>query len=195
MTSLSSTSMPEEVLPQRTHDFTVAEYHQMAEVFEGQRVELLRGKIVDMSPIKSRHAAVVSLLTEFFFNLCHDQYAIRVQNPVRLSDYSEPEPDLALVRPRADHYANAHPTPQEIMIVVEVADSSLDKDRRIKLPLYAEAGIPEYWIVDLTRDQVEVYTRPDEGAYSEERVLKAGDRLEHDLLGPLDIRAFFPDRD
>lgn len=195
MTSLSSTSMPEEVLPQRTHDFTVAEYHQMAEVFEGQRVELLRGKIVDMSPIKSRHAAVVSLLTELFFQHCSDRYAVRVQNPVRVSDYSEPEPDLALVQLRADHYAGSHPAPNEVFILVEVADTSLDKDRRVKLPLYAEAGIPEYWIVDLKADRLEVYTQPEEGSYAREIVLKAGDRLEHELLGELEIEMFFPDRD
>lgn len=139
-------------LPLTRHRFTVAEFHQMADagIFtEDHRVELLDGEIVDMSPIGHRHAACVDRLNRLFVIRVGDAAQVRIQNPIVLDDYSEPEPDVALIRPRPDFYESAHPTPGEVFLVVEVADATYETDRRIKIPLYAQSGIREVWLVDL----------------------------------------------
>ena len=153
--------------------FTVDEYYRMAEVGILQptdRVELLDGEVFHMSPIGSRHAACVDrLLAAFSAGLASksadDRPIVRCQSPVRLSQKSEPEPDLTLLRARADFYAEAHPGPSDILLVVEVADSSLGFDRAVKLPLYARAGIPEVWIVEVVERRIEVYREPAEHAF------------------------------
>ncbi len=148
--------------------FTVAEYYRMAEVgilTEDDRVELIEGEIVRMSPIGSRHAGCVNGCTALFYERFRDVGMVTVQNPVRLDDLSEPEPDLALVRIRSDHYATAHPTPGDVFLLVEVADTSVGWDRRKKVPLYARSGIPECWLVDLGRDIIDVYREPGPDGY------------------------------
>lgn len=149
--------------------FTVAEYYEMAHsgiLSEEDRVELLAGEIVEMSPIGSHHAACVDRLNKILSQQIAELAILRVQNPLRLSPYSEPEPDLALLRPREDFYAEAHPEPEDVFLVIEVAETSIEMDREVKLPLYAEAGIPEVWIFDLKARSVEVYRNPVEMAYS-----------------------------
>ncbi|MFQ5676610.1 MAG: Uma2 family endonuclease [bacterium] len=149
--------------------FTVEEYYEMAHsgiLSEEDRVELLAGEIVEMSPIGSRHAACIKYLNQVFSKLLGDLAVVSVQDPVRLTPYSEPEPDLALLRPREDFYAQAHPKPQDVFLVIEVSETSVETDREVKLPLYAEAGIPEVWIFDLEARCVEVYRKPFERAYS-----------------------------
>lgn len=149
--------------------FTVEEYYEMAHsgiLSEEDRVELLAGEIVEMSPIGSRHAACVDRLNQILIQQITGLATVRVQNPIRLSPYSEPEPDLALLRPREDFYAQAHPEPEDVFLVIEVAETSVETDREVKLPLYAEAGIPELWIFDLNAGSVEVYRNPVEMAYS-----------------------------
>jgi hypothetical protein len=132
--------------------FTVAEYHKMAEagiLSEDDRVELLEGEIVAMSPIGSRHAGTVKRLLDQFIPLQGARRVIlSVQDPIRLGEYSEPQPDLALLRPRADFYASSHPGPEDVLLIIEVADQSAAVDREVKVPLYARWGIPEvcWWI-------------------------------------------------
>ncbi|RME47171.1 MAG: Uma2 family endonuclease [Chloroflexi bacterium] len=160
--------------------FTVDEYHQMAEagIFtEDDRVELIEGEIVEMAPIGSRHAACVDRLNRLFSNRIGERAIARVQSPVRLSEFSEPEPDLALLRPRPDFYAQAHPQPEDVLLVVEVAETSVTSDRDVKVPLYARAGIPEVWLVDLAEETVEVYREPLPRGYAKIRRVWRGDEL------------------
>jgi len=143
--------------------FTVDEYYQMGEagIFgENDRVELLDGQIYVMSPIGSEHATCVRRLTRFFIREAEPQALVSAQHPIRLDNASEPEPDLALLHPREDDYATRHPRPKDVFLLVEVAETSLSFDQEVKRPLYAEAGVPEYWIVDLKPPAVHVYRDP-----------------------------------
>lgn len=156
--------------------FTVDEYYRMGEagIFgEDDRVELLDGQIYVMSPIGSEHASCVDRLTRLFVRRAGDDVIVRIQNPIRLNEASEPEPDLALLHPRDDAYASEHPGPEDTMLVVEVADTSLSFDRDVKLPLYAAAGLPEVWLVDLEADTIHVYRDPSDDRYT-----------THDTHGP-----------
>jgi Uma2 family endonuclease len=143
--------------------FTVDEYYRMGEagiVGEDDRVELLDGQIYVMSPIGSEHASCVDRLTRLFVRRAGDDAIVRIQNPIRLDEASEPEPDLALLHPRDDAYASDHPGPADVMLVVEVADTSLQFDRDLKRPLYAAAGVPVVWLVDLDGQTIHVYSTP-----------------------------------
>lgn len=151
-----------------THLFTVADYHQMAEaniLGEDDRVELIEGVIVDMSPIGRKHAVCVARFTAIFGNRLYGQALVWVQNPVWLGEHSEPQPDVTLLRWRDDYYADRDPTPEDVLLIIEVADSSLAYDRDVKVPLYARAGIPEHWLVDLIRRSVTVYRDPGPEGY------------------------------
>lgn len=151
--------------------FTVADYHRMAEsgiLAANERVELIEGEILEMNPIGSPHAACVDRLTRLLGRAAGDRAIVRVQNPVQLGELSEPQPDLALLKPRADFYGDAHPGPADILLLIEVADSTLEFDRNRKLPLYAQAGIPEAWIVDLASRAIAVYRNPSPRGYREE---------------------------
>jgi Uma2 family endonuclease len=158
--------------------FTTTEYERMAEagiLSEDDRVELVEGEVLKMTPIGSRHAACVNRLNTLVSQQVGGSVIVSVQNPVRLTQYTEPQPDLALLRPRADFYSEGHPAPEDVLLIVEVAETSLGYDRDVKLPLYARAGIPEVWIVDLDREEILAYSRPREGAYGEsERELRGG---------------------
>lgn len=135
----------------------------------GDRVELLEGEIVEMSPEKSRHAAAVDLTAETLRRAFADGFTIRVQHPLALSEISEPEPDVAVVVGSPRDYAAAHPT--TALLLVEVADTSLDYDRRRKTIVYARAGIDEYWILNLVDLRLEVYRQPSESGYLSHQVL------------------------
>lgn len=157
--------------------FNVAEYHRMAEVgilYEDDRVELLDGEIWQMSPIGSRHAACVDRLNRAISGQIDQSVIMSVQNPIQLDDYSEPQPDFALLRMQPDFYAEALPTAADVLLLIEVADTSLEYDRRLKLPRYAQAGIPEVWLVDLNEHSVRVYTQPFEDGYRVIQQLRAG---------------------
>lgn len=148
--------------------FTVEEYHRMALagiLGEDDRVELIEGEIVTMTPIGVRHAACVRRLNRLLSARIGDRAIVDVQNPICLSEHSEPQPDVALLRPRPDDYAHAHPRPEDVLLVVEVAETSAESDRAVKLPLYAGAGIAEVWIVDLTAETVEVHRGPSPQGY------------------------------
>lgn len=157
--------------------FTVDDYHRMAEVgilTEDDRVELLDGEIVEMTPIGSDHAGHVKRLNALFTSRLGARIVMSVQDPVGLSRHSEPQPDVALLRPRADFYARSHPRPEDVLLLIEVADTSVETDRRIKVPLYAKAGLGEVWLIDLGAERVEVYREPAAEGYREVRVLARG---------------------
>ncbi|HKW39882.1 MAG TPA: Uma2 family endonuclease, partial [Gemmatimonadales bacterium] len=166
--------------PFTTRRFTVEEYHRMAEagvLHEDDRVELLDGQIVVMSPIGTRHAAAVGRLTRLFSERTGDRAIVWVQNPIVIGRYWEPQPDLCLLRPRADFYAAAHPRPEDVLLAVEVADATAEEDRQRKLPEYARAGIPEAWLVDLAHDTIEDHRDPGAEGYGAVKVLRRGDTL------------------
>jgi Uma2 family endonuclease len=164
-------------LPKRT--FTVGDYYKMAEagIFERERVELVEGEVVKMTPLGSRHAACVTRLNRLFSRLLGQEALLRVQDPVRISDRTELEPDLAVVRYRRDFYAGAHPTPVDTLLVVEVSDSSLAYDRDVKMPIYARAGIPSAWLIDLAGQEVTVHSGPTAEGYGHVAAKVAGDQL------------------
>lgn len=150
--------------------FTRAEYYRMAEVGilkPTDRVELIRGEIVQLSPIGPRHSAFVNNLTQLLVLRLAGRAIVSVQNPVIVDDYSEPQPDLALLRRRARPYKEAHGSPEDVLLLIEVAETSIRYDRATKLRLYAEAGVPEYWIVDCAAETVEVYRSPGPDGYRE----------------------------
>lgn len=156
--------------------FSVDEYYKMAEVgilSEDDRVELIEGEIVYMAPIGVRHAQCVNNLTRIFSRLAVEAI-LQVQNPIRLDQDSQPHPDVALLRLRDYTKDQQHPGPNDVLLVIEVSDTTLLWDRREKVPLYAQAGIPEVWIVNLQQDRIEVYSQPEGGAYQTSRRLKRG---------------------
>jgi Uma2 family endonuclease len=168
------------------HRFTVDEYERMgaAGLFgEDDRVELIEGEIVELTPIGSRHAACVARLTRLFAGAPADQAIVWVQNPIRLGVRSEPQPDLALLHPRDDFYARSHPGPAEILLVVEVSDTTAAWDRDVKTALYGAAGIPEAWVVDLNDNSVHVFTEPGREGYAVVRQAMAGDVIATGVLG------------
>ena len=144
---------------------------------EGDQVELIDGEVIEMSPIGSRHAACVDRLNKLLNRLVPQDVIVRVQSPIVLDDYSAPQPDISLLRPRADFYAQEHPAPIDVLLVIEVADSSTGFDREIKLPLYAQAMLPEVWLVNLPDDAVEISTQPSNGSYQKMQVLNRGEIL------------------
>jgi len=163
------------------HKFSVAEYDEMVEhgiLSEEDRVELIRGEIVEKKTIGKQHAGCVNQLTQLLVLRLQGVAIISIQNPIALRD-SVPEPDVAVVKPRSDFYAGSRPTAADILLLIEVADSTLEFDRTDKLQLYAESGIPEYWIVNLIDRQIEVYRQPLSPAerYGEFRLYLPGETL------------------
>ena len=162
------------------HLFTVDEFARMGEagVFaEDDRVELIDGEIREMTPIGPTHAVVVNLLAELLITRLAGRAYVSIQNPVRLDRHTEPQPDLAVARRRLDAYASRHPEAGDLLLVIEVADSSLRYDRVEKVPRYGGAGIPETWLVDLAAEAVAVYTDPGRDGYAREQVRQRGDTI------------------
>ncbi len=157
--------------------FTQEEYQRMAEagiLSEDDRVELIEGEIVQMTPIGRRHAACVARLTHLFSTVVEGRAIVWVQNPILLTPDSEPQPDVVLLRPRADFYKEADARPNDVLLLVEVADASAGYDRTVKLPLYARAGVREVWLVDLQGESVEVHRQPAASGYQDVRQLQRG---------------------
>jgi Uma2 family endonuclease len=160
--------------------FTVDDYHRMAEVgllHEDERTELLDGEVVFKMPIGSRHAGCVKWLNHNLGAQLQDRAIIGAQDPVRLDRFSEPEPDISVLRPRADMYRDQHPGPDDVLLIIEVADSSLYVDRLVKAPLYAAAGVQELWLVDLSDDSIEVCREPVAESYRSIRRYVRGEQL------------------
>ncbi|HLP91609.1 MAG TPA: Uma2 family endonuclease [Nostocaceae cyanobacterium] len=160
--------------------FTVTQYHKMNEagiLTEDDRVELIRGEILKMSPVGKRHAACVKRLVDKLTKLLGQVMIIGVQDPIILNDLSEPQPDITLLKRRADFYETGHPQPQDILLLIEVADSSLDYDRDVKIPLYAENGILEVWLIDINAETITIYRQPTPTGYKDVQILQRGDSL------------------
>jgi len=165
----------------RRYRFTVDEYERLGQagvLTQCDRVELLDGDIVEMTPIGDRHASVVARLNSLFAARLGGRVIVWPQNPVRLRVVrSMPQPDVVLLRPRADFYSSGKPGPDDVLLLIEVMDTSAETDRRVKLPLYARAGIVETWLVDLTTDSVETFRRPTTPGYGENATFQRGQRL------------------
>lgn len=162
------------------HRFSTEEYHRMAELgflAPDARVELLDGEIHDMSPIGPLHSGVVNRLNRFFNLRAKGRWIVSTQNPVGLDKYSEPQPDLTLLKPAPDDYVSHHPVPDDVLLLIEVADSSLEFDHRKKLPIYAREEIRELWIIDLQDLTVEVYREPHFTGYENTAVFRIGDQV------------------
>jgi Uma2 family endonuclease len=160
--------------------FTVDEYHRLAEVgilTETDRVELIDGEIVEMTPISSRHASVVKRLNALLTGRLGARAIVSVQDPIRLSKESEPQPDVVLLRPTPDFYAGSHPEPVDTFLLIEVADTSLSYDRGVKVPRYAAASVIEVWIVDIAGDAVEKYRTPVPDGYCDVVTVPRGGSL------------------
>lgn len=173
------------------HRFSVEEYDEMiarAILEENDRVELIRGEIIDKMTIGDLHAGCVKRLNALLHALSRGRWIVSVQDPIALKD-SKPEPDLALLRSRDDYYARSTPEADDTLLLIEVADSSLDFDRVDKLALYAEAGIAEYWIVNLIDECIEVHRQPkSDGTYGERQILSAGETIHSVLATDLVFR-------
>ncbi|MBE9078966.1 Uma2 family endonuclease [Romeria aff. gracilis LEGE 07310] len=160
--------------------FTVEQYHRMIEsgiLTERDRVELLQGEIIEMSPIGRQHAACVDRLNELFVMGLAAKAIIRVQSSIRLNDSSEPQPDLAILQRRSDFYANGHPQPKDIFALVEVSDTTVEFDRSVKVPLYAQDNIAEVWIIDLNAQLIEVCRQPQSTGYQRVQTFRRGQSL------------------
>jgi len=164
---------------------SVKEYHIMAEsgiLTEEDRVELLKGEIVYMSPIGSKHVACVNRITHAIAPILPDNAILSAQNPIVVDDLSEPEPDFAILRFKDDFYENQLATADDVYLVIEVSDTTLAKDQKIKLPLYAASGIPEFWIVNLEKDEIEVYKEPIGDTYRFREIVRKEDDLKIQVL-------------
>jgi Uma2 family endonuclease len=165
--------------------FNVHEYHRMVDagiLCEDDRVELIRGEILEMSPIGPRHSAAVLRANNNVLRLAGDRAIVGVQGSIRLDEYDEPQPDIYLLRPKEDFYASGHAGPADIFLIVEMADSSLEYDRTVKMQLYAETGVPEYWIADIRNDCVIAYSDRERDTYRTVRVFARGNTLTPLLL-------------
>ncbi len=166
--------------------FTVHEYHRMAEagiLHEDDRVELIDGEIAEMNPIGSRHAACVKELNWLLGRQISDELRVDVQNPIRLNEYLEPQPDLMVVRAR--NYRGSLPGPEDVLLLIEVSDTTLSYDRNVKLPRYARAGILEVFIVDLPGAAIERHTEPSVEGYRLTARARQGEMLESSVLPAL----------
>jgi Uma2 family endonuclease len=172
--------------------FNVTDYHRMLEtgvLNEDSQVELLNGEVIKMTPIAPRHAASVDRINDTLKTKLGKKAIVRVQNPVQLDDFSEPQPDISLLKRRADFYATGHPTSADVLVAIEVSDSSIDKDRIVKLPAYARAGIYEVWLVDLYEDRVEVHSNPYNGMYQEVLIVQRGQKILSKVFPQLRLKA------
>jgi Uma2 family endonuclease len=183
----------------KTRRFTTDEYDHLTEIGflgEDDRVELLEGEIVEMPPMGNRHSSCIARLTRVLQPKLGDSALLWAQMPVRIDDRSKPEPDAALVRFDPNFYASGQPTAADVLLVIEVADSTLGYDRSRKGPVYARGGIPDYWLVDLNAERVEVFREPAGEHYQSVQVFRRGERISvlalpgleltvDEILGPL----------
>jgi Uma2 family endonuclease len=156
---------------------SVQDYHRMAEsgiLQPDERVELLEGQIIQMAAKGTAHSAAVTRIDRLFRNRLGDRVLLRLQDPVRLNDFSEPEPDVAVVHPNTLFYEDHHPIPSEVFLLIEVADTTLKFDREVKAPAYARSGIAEYWVLDVNGRKLHVYRAPGADGYQSEAILSEG---------------------
>lgn len=179
------TVQPVDTPPSRRR-FSVEDYHRMVEtgiLSEEDRTELIDGEIIEMAPVGSRHAGHLKHLLRLVSNAVGDAAIVSVQDPVRLGEHSEPQPDLALLEPKDDFYTSAHPTADDVLLVVEIAETSLEYDRSSKIPLYASHGVGVVWLLSLRDRAIEVYEQPGEDGYQVVHTLRGDTVVEHEELG------------
>ncbi|MEZ5429480.1 MAG: Uma2 family endonuclease [Pyrinomonadaceae bacterium] len=165
----------------RPYLFTVKTYDAMIEkgiLTENDQLELLNGRIIEKMPKGTKHSAYNDAITRFFYKNADDKCVIRNQNPIRLDDFSEPEPDIVLAEPPREKYLERHPGPEDILLIVEIADSTLYFDRDEKGPAYARAGIRQYLIVNVENRTVEDYRDPSGDGYQTKQTLKTGEKID-----------------
>lgn len=161
----------------KLRQITVEEYDAMIEngVFdEDDRVELLNGAIVDKMPKGTKHSSANDRINKIFYKNFSEKVIIRNQNPIWLDEFSEPEPDLVLAKPKADEYENSHPTPEEILLIVEIADSTLNYDRNSKGAAYARAGIKQYLLLNVQEKTLEDYREPSADGFQSKQTYRSG---------------------
>ncbi len=189
---MAITRTTEKIRVSQPRRFTTGEYARLIEtgiLAEDERVELIEGEIITMAPIGSRHAATVNRLNRLLGYLsASNRVFVSVQNPVHLDDYSEPQPDLVVARVRPDDYAGGHPTPPDILLLVEVMDNTQESDRKEKLPLYAHAGIAEIWLIDIVRGLIEAYQEPSREGYRSVRIYAGDETLSPTALPDFAVR-------
>lgn len=181
-----TTTMPQ---PVRLR-FSVDDYYKMIELGmlkDYERAEIIKGELIKKITVGDRHATIVNLLNRFFVRNVTDDILVSVQNPIRLTDFNEPEPDLVLAD-LTKYDGKRHPRPTEILLIIEVSDSTLKYDRDVKLSLYAEAEIPEVWIVNLPNQIVEIHTKPSVGLYQFTKIYKSGEIIEIERLPNLRLK-------
>jgi len=169
--------------------FSVDEYYKMIELGllkDYEKAEIIEGELIKKMTVGNRHAFVVDVLTRYFVKNVSDDVRVRIQNPIRLSNFTEPEPDLVLAD-LTKFDGKRHPRPEETLLVVEVSDSTLKYDRETKLSLYGEAQIPEVWIVNLPKNIVEIHQKPSDGIYQFVKIFKRGERVVSETLPGLSI--------
>lgn len=167
-------------------------YHQMTAagtlLVDGP-VELIDGEVVKAFPISPRHAACVNGLGKALHSKLRDVAQINTRHPIVLNDFTEPQPDIVLLKPRKDRSASAHPESAEVVLLIEIADSSIEYDRSVKLPLYARAEIPETWLVDLNQDVIESFSAPRDGHYRTSREFRRGEKISSATVPSLTLAA------
>jgi Uma2 family endonuclease len=174
----------------RRYKLTMEEYHRIADarIFPiDARTELIDGEIIEMVPIGAPHAGITKRLINLFTSVVRDKAIIDAQDPVVLGVYSEPQPDLALLRWRDDFYVKSHPRSGDILLLVEIADTTLDYDRDTKIPLYAQAGVSEVWLIDLKGKRVDIFRQPEDGRYTSQHCARELGRLQVEALPELDF--------
>ena len=186
------------VLPLARHKLSVEDYHRMGEagiLGPESRVELIEGELIDMAPIGSLHISVVNTLSTFFVHGIGHSGIVSTQNSIHLSSDTEPQPDIAILKPRPDKYRAALPTAADILLLIEVADSSAAYDGMVKLPLYASHGISEVWLFDLKAERLEVHTQPKANGYGSVRRFGKQDAVTPGLIqiAPLPLKEIWPD--
>ena len=183
--------MEERASYQLGRKITVDEFQRLGRegVFpDGSRLELIDGEVREMSPVGPSHAWIVDRLLAMLFRQLGDMHHIRCQGPVELDIYNEPEPDILVARPNPA-FAHRHPTPPDVLLAIEVSDSTLRQDRRHKIPRYARAGIPESWIIDVGRRRIHVFTEPAGITYQSETTHGLGDTIESPTIRSLRFHA------
>jgi len=162
-----------------SYRITTHDWHQMGDIFTPeQHLQLINGEITEMSPIGHKHSGHLNYLVHFFRQYLIDETVLSIQNPIQLNDFSEPEPDLMLLKAEANFYKNRHPNAEDVLLLIEVSDSTLQFDRTKKLALYAKHGINDYWIVNLNEKCLEVYRQPKDDNYQQQQILFAGKSIQ-----------------
>ncbi len=188
MTTVTELEKISRIVPKR---FRVEDFRRMTEAGilpEESGWEIIDGYLIDKMSIGSKHASTVKKLNRKLTLMFEDKAIISVQDPIYINEYNEPEPDIALLKPRKDFYEESHPTPQDVLLIIEVSNSTIEYDRAIKKTLYAEAGIKEFWLINLKENTIECYSSPKNGNYRLAEILEAGEIIQSKMIENLTLK-------